>query len=749
MASVETKSSLKDESYEDQNSNYSSTISHTALNGLHTDDDPTLNPWTFRMFLIGLGLSAFGSTLATIFLFRPQFVTVSVIFLAVISYFAGNAMSRFLPSKGLIGRWLNPHSFNSKEHIAIVIMSHTASTAAYATEVLAAQKLYYDTIPNSLVAILLLISSQLLGYGMAGILRSGLVYPTKMSWPQILPLSSLIETLHRDKIEMKKKAVFFWIIFVLIATWEIFPQYIMPVLTGISVFCLANRKSLVFTKVFGGANGNEGLGLLSLCFDWQYITIAPFFLPLITLFNSFIGNIIGFGLQIGLYYGNIWNAKSFPFLGQQLYARSSNTTHYLVYNQSEILDNKNQLNVTALTVKGTPYFAATHASYLLTTNLSIGAMALHILLWNFDDLRQTFRGLHLPKMKSFKLNSFFKQKREEPRTEAELAKLDPHYRQMLVYAEVPSFWYLGILIGSFSIALFSIYSLKSTLPWWGLVVSCIIGFLNTVIISILAGSIGFGLPTTSVIQMIGGQLFPGKPVANMYFVLFGANTQAQALNLISSLKFGQYGKLSPRCTLTVQTIGTVFGAIINFFVMSTITTNRRDILLSTQGTNVWSGHAVQSFNSNAIAFGALSKYLFGAGRRYQFVIFALPLGCLIPLPFYFLHKRYPKLGLNYLVTPVICWFLGDLTGGINSSTFMFYSIGFFVQLYIRPRYPKWFMKYNYVLAAAISGGTEFMVFLSTFALQGASGREVIFPKFWGNNFQQGNYDYCAKDPALR
>lgn len=33
-------------------------------------------------------------------------------------------------------------SFNSKEHLAIVIMSSSASGAAYATEVLSAQKLY-------------------------------------------------------------------------------------------------------------------------------------------------------------------------------------------------------------------------------------------------------------------------------------------------------------------------------------------------------------------------------------------------------------------------------------------------------------------------------------------------------------------------------------------------------------------------------------------------------------------------------
>ena len=45
-----------------------------------------------------------------------------------------------------------------------------------------------------------------------------------------------------------------------------------PLLTGLSIFCLANPNSQDFTRIFGGSNGNEGLGLLSICFDWQYIS---------------------------------------------------------------------------------------------------------------------------------------------------------------------------------------------------------------------------------------------------------------------------------------------------------------------------------------------------------------------------------------------------------------------------------------------------------------------------------------------
>jgi hypothetical protein len=34
-----------------------------ATNVISVDDDPTLNPWTFRAFFLGLGLSAFGGVL--------------------------------------------------------------------------------------------------------------------------------------------------------------------------------------------------------------------------------------------------------------------------------------------------------------------------------------------------------------------------------------------------------------------------------------------------------------------------------------------------------------------------------------------------------------------------------------------------------------------------------------------------------------------------------------------------------------
>lgn len=60
----------------------------------------------------------------------------------------------------------------------------------------------------------------------------------------------------------------------------------MPILTGVSIFCLANQNNATFTNIFGGASGNEGLGLFSWCMDWQYI--ASQYSPLIFAMDSLI-----------------------------------------------------------------------------------------------------------------------------------------------------------------------------------------------------------------------------------------------------------------------------------------------------------------------------------------------------------------------------------------------------------------------------------------------------------------------------
>lgn len=100
---------------------------------------------------------------------------------------------------------------------------------------------------------------------------------------------------------------------------------IFPLLTGISIFCLADNHSSVVRNIFGGASNNEGMGLLSWCFDWNLITSNCLFNPIWLQINQDIGIFFTYILMSGVYYGNLWHAKDFPFMSQAIFVSRAHT----------------------------------------------------------------------------------------------------------------------------------------------------------------------------------------------------------------------------------------------------------------------------------------------------------------------------------------------------------------------------------------------------------------------------------------
>jgi hypothetical protein len=215
----------------------------------------------------------------------------------------------------------------------------------------------------------------------------------------------------------------------------------MPVLTGVSVFCLVKRDSMVFTNLFGGSNGNEGIGLLSLSFDWQYIGSTPLWLPLQTLINNLVGYFLCIAVFMAVYYGNIWNAQKFPFLSQLLFTEASNGTHYEQFNQTAILNSKLEVDESLVGQQGLPYFASTFAAYILSTNLAITATFTHMLLWNFDDIKNAWSFASVANIKHAlnpkAWNMRFWNKKDTWGGEED-EEMDPHYRLMLAYQDAPN-----------------------------------------------------------------------------------------------------------------------------------------------------------------------------------------------------------------------------------------------------------------------------------------------------------------------
>jgi uncharacterized membrane protein YvlD (DUF360 family) len=211
--------------------------------------------------------------------------------------------------------------------------------------------------------------------------------------------------------------------------------------------------------------------------------------------------------------------------------------------------------------------------------------------------------------------------------------------------------------------------------------------------------------------------------------------------MLSDLKLGQYTKLSPRACFTAQILGTVVGSVLNWVMMNSIIRNQRHILLDIEGTNVWSGQNVQSFNSQAVAWGDLGNQLFGAGGAYFMIPIGLAIGLVAPLPFWLAHKYFPGLQLDRVNTPIIAIWLGWLCAGINTPILPYFVFGVFSQAYLRRKHPVFFAKWNMIVTAAIGGGVQIIVFILTFTVFGGGGKAHPFPEWWGNNLS-GNVDRC-------
>jgi len=226
-----------------------------------------------------------------------------------------------------------------------------------------------------------------------------------------------------------------------------------------------------------------------------------------------IGYLLNIVVFMGIYYGNIWRARDFPFLSQLLFYPESNSTKYLVYNQTNILNEHGRLDPAKLEVEGVPYMAATFASYVTTQNLAITATFTHLLLYNWDDLKSAWSFLSFAYLKSLlKPSAWMFWKPSEP-TEEDLK--DPHFRLMLRYKDVPNWWFGLVLILAFAVSLVCIYEAESGMSWWAFIVSIALSAVLILFMGAQYGITGFNLHTQPLVQMIGAYLEPGNPLTNM------------------------------------------------------------------------------------------------------------------------------------------------------------------------------------------------------------------------------------------
>jgi hypothetical protein len=167
--------------------------------------------------------------------------------------------SFYIGSKRFYGFNLNPGPFNVKEHTAIIMTAMTAIDPAYSIDLLSIQRLYFGDQSKGLDggmdmgwagSLLLILTTQFLGFGLVGFFDKLLVEPSYCWWPVNLVTSNLLHTFHRSVTfqitEIRMKMFKYVLLGAFI--WQFLPGLFMPVLQSIAFVCIAS----------GGAVGNLG-----------------------------------------------------------------------------------------------------------------------------------------------------------------------------------------------------------------------------------------------------------------------------------------------------------------------------------------------------------------------------------------------------------------------------------------------------------------------------------------------------------
>ncbi|KAG9608482.1 small oligopeptide transporter, partial [Aureobasidium melanogenum] len=261
---------------------------------------------TIRMWVISLLMTTIGSGLNMLFSLRSPSITITSYVAQLIVYPVGLAWDKVMPNRQYTTfgvKWnLNPGPFNFKEHAMIVIMANASfgTGVGYFTDILQAQRGFYKFNWGWGFGVLVALSTQCVGFGLAGLFSRWLVEPAPMIWPQDLVNCAFMYTLHdNSKTDPAKTngwsiSRYRWFFYVFLGSFLYywFPGYIAQFLSVFAFPTWIAPNNVTVNKVFGGFSG---MALLPITFDWTQITgyvFSPLIPPWHAIGNTLIGLVV-------------------------------------------------------------------------------------------------------------------------------------------------------------------------------------------------------------------------------------------------------------------------------------------------------------------------------------------------------------------------------------------------------------------------------------------------------------------------
>lgn len=650
--------------------------------------------------------------------------------------------------------WLAQGKWNEKEHSCVYIASNVSFGFAFATDVIVEQTHFYKQPVTITYQILLILSTQILGYAFAGLSRRFLVRPGGMIWPGTLMSAAMFSTLHKEENSVANgwkisRWKFFFVVWLSAFAFYFLPGLLFPALSYFSVITWFAPKNVVVANLFGVASG---LGLFPVTFDWAQIAYIGS--PLTTPFWAAM-NVVG-GLVVVMwviapiaYYKNVFFSSYMPILSSAVF---DNKGH--VYDVSKILTKEFLFDREAYENYSRVFMPIT---YVLSYGLQFAALAsllTHTACWHGKDIMRQWRN-SLQEIKGESKGGY------EPlagtgRTPAGIAnnlsridsnhddilnEEDVHNRHMRKYKDAPMWWYLATCFSMAAIGIFVVEYYPVHLPWYGLLLALGICTVLFIPIGIVTAITNQQSSIYLICQLACGALFPGRPVANMVFVTYGYISSAQGIKFASDLKLGHYMKIPPRILFSVQMAATVISSLTQIGVLNWMFANVPHIC-TTRAVNGFTCPLARVHFNGSILWGVVGpNEFFGPNATYRPLVWCFLFGAVAPIPLYFYARRRRHSWVRKVNLPVLFGSLSWIPPATGLNFSVWALVCYIFNYVIKRRAPAWWAKYTMTLSAALDSGLAFGLVVIFFGF--------VYPglmknfSWWGTEVYKQGCDWLA------
>ncbi|OCH90572.1 oligopeptide transporter [Obba rivulosa] len=679
-------------------------------------DDPEMPTLTLRMWVTGLVLTIIAGAANTFFNFRQPAPSIMSTLLLLASHPIGKLFAYWLPITTyrlprVLGGGefsLNPGPWNIKEHTLVVMMANVAIGTPYSINIIVVAETNYGIRLGFWFNAVLVLATQLTGFGLAGLCRRFLVWPASMVWPADLVICTMLNTLHAEEDDdrggISRFKFFTWVASGAFLFFFL-PGYLFTALSVFSWVCWIAPDNIPVNQIFGVVSG---LGFSVLTFDWTEISWlgSPLVFPWWAEVHVFAGFVlIWWILAPALYYSNVWNLAFFPMLANNPYDKYGNQ-----YNISLVLRPDGTFDPEAYDNYSPLYLPASYAITYLVAFALASCLLVHTVLYYSQAVINGFKRINVEKD-------------------------DIHAKLMRAYPEVPDWWYAASFCFFFCLAIVAVEVWHTGIPVWCLLLAVALPVLYILpsgyILAMTSQVVTLNLPA----QIIPGMLLPGNAFANMVFKSYSIQTLSEAQSFIQDLKLGHYIKVPPRATFMVQLVSTLFVGFVQVGVKEWMFANIKNICTAHQPDFLTCPHNQVLYTASAV-WGLIGPTRqFGVGSIYHPQLYALIVGAVLPIPFWLYHRKHPSSWANLINTPILLNGVAYIPPAVGINYSSWFLVGFIFQFIIRRKNFAWWSKFNYVTSAALDSGTSLSVLFIFFALE-FPRKGTITVNWWGNSVWQ-------------